>query len=128
MKKLFILITLILSFNAMALDGEQIKALEAEGFSPADIETIANVIFDRDTGTTRPRKNGVVKFYNEAKGLGIVFTQDGTYLPFDASVELGMNDLVSYEVQEGKKGLNAVNVKKVIAIQDEPRGFSSLIR
>ncbi len=128
MKKIIFLLSLVLSFYAMAgTDADMIKALEAQGFSSADIEVIAKIVLDRDTGISA-MKNGVVKFYNETKGMGLVFVEDGTYLVFEASTKLKINDLVVFEVQEGKKGLNAVNVKRVIAIQDENKGFSSLIR
>ena len=128
MKKLFILLTLVMSFYAVAgSDGELIKALEERGFSSFDIETIVKVVQERDSQMAS-NKNGVVKFYNESKGFGLVFTEDGTYLVFEASTKLRINDLVVFEVIAGKKGLNAVNVKKVEAIQDAKKGLSSLIR
>lgn len=58
--------------------------------------------------------NGTVKFFNDAKGFGFITPEDGTK---DVFVHAnGLNDnieegnKVSYDVEEGKKGLNAVNV------------------
>lgn len=58
---------------------------------------------------------GTVKFFNEAKGFGFITPNDGSKEVF---VHLnGLNgrslregDKVSYDVEEGRKGLNAVNV------------------
>jgi len=60
-------------------------------------------------------KNGVVKFFNEAKGFGFIKEDNGQEIFVHASglkEDIRENDVVSYDVQEGKKGLNAVNVKK----------------
>ncbi len=128
MKKLFIILTIVMSSYAVAgSDAEMIKALESQGFSSSDIESIIKVVTDRDNGIVA-MKNGVVKFYNENKGMGLVFTEDGTYLVFEANIKLNVNELISFEVKEGRKGLEAVNVKTVRAIADSPKGFSSLIR
>lgn len=59
-------------------------------------------------------KNGVVKFYNEAKGFGFIKEEDGTEIFVHATGlqdKIRENDEVVFEVQEGKRGLNAVNVK-----------------
>ena len=60
-------------------------------------------------------KNGVVKFFNETKGFGFIKT-DGTGEEVFVHVtgiqdEIRENDKVTFDVQEGKRGLNAVNVK-----------------
>ncbi len=59
-------------------------------------------------------KNGVVKFYNETKGFGFIKEENGTEIFVHATglqEEIRDNDNVVFDVQEGKKGLNAVNVK-----------------
>lgn len=58
-------------------------------------------------------KKGTVKFYNEAKGFGFITDETGTDVFVHATGlndEIRENDSVSFEVTEGKKGLNAVNV------------------
>jgi len=59
--------------------------------------------------------NGTVKFFNESKGYGFI-TEEGSGSEIFVHVsglidEIKENDQVTYDVKEGKKGLNAVNVK-----------------
>ena len=60
---------------------------------------------------------GTVKFFNETKGFG--FIKDGSsdkeYFVHVTGLKdtIKENDQVSFELQEGRKGLNAVNVKLV---------------
>ncbi len=60
---------------------------------------------------------GVVKFFNETKGFGFITPTDGGREIFVHSSGLKdrirENDDVSYDVEQGKKGLNAVNVKVI---------------
>jgi CspA family cold shock protein len=59
-------------------------------------------------------KKGTVKFYNEAKGFGFIKAEDGEEIFVHVSGlsnPIHENDNVIFEVQQGKKGLNAVNVK-----------------
>ena len=60
-------------------------------------------------------QTGTVKFFNESKGFGFI-TDETTGKDIFVHVtglidEIRENDLVTYEVAEGKKGLNATNVK-----------------
>ena len=61
-------------------------------------------------------KTGKVKFYNNSKGFGFIVEDEGGRGLFVRQRGLidriADNDLVTYEVVQGKKGLNAVNVKK----------------
>ena len=62
-------------------------------------------------------KNGVVKFFNETKGFGFIKdlqTQESVFIHVNQlSERIAENDKVSFEVQMGPKGPNAVNVKKI---------------
>ncbi|MDG1913511.1 MAG: cold shock domain-containing protein [Crocinitomix sp.] len=60
---------------------------------------------------------GTVKFFNDAKGFGFI-VEEGSNQEHFVHVsglidEIRENDTVEFELQEGKKGLNAVNVKVV---------------
>ena len=59
-------------------------------------------------------QEGTVKFYNETKGFGFIKEENGPEIFVHATglqEEIRENDNVVFDVQEGKKGLNAVNVK-----------------
>ena len=60
-------------------------------------------------------QKGTVKFFNETKGFGFITPNDGSSEIFVHSTGLIDNiresDVVSYDVEQGRKGLNAVNVK-----------------
>ena len=59
--------------------------------------------------------NGTVKFFNVSKGFGFITPDDGSKDVFVHQSGLIDNitegDKVSYDVEQGQKGLNAVNVK-----------------
>jgi CspA family cold shock protein len=61
-------------------------------------------------------KNGTVKFFNDSKGFGFIKDDDSDkefFVHVSGLVhEIRENDKVSFDLQEGRKGLNAVNVKK----------------
>ena len=58
--------------------------------------------------------NGTVKFLNNTKGFGFITPDDGGKDVFvhqsGLNDEISEGDKVSYDVQEGPKGLNASNV------------------
>ncbi len=58
---------------------------------------------------------GTVKFFNDAKGFGFITPDDGDKDVFvhinGLTDEIREGDKVAYDVEEGRKGLNAVNVK-----------------
>lgn len=62
-------------------------------------------------------KTGKVKFFNESKGFGfIVDAESGKEYFVHASGlidRIRENDEVTFDLTEGRKGLNAVNVKLV---------------
>jgi CspA family cold shock protein len=60
---------------------------------------------------------GKVKFFNESKGFGFI-TEDNSNTEHFVHVsglidEIREDDNVEFELQEGRKGLNAINVKVV---------------
>jgi cold shock protein len=60
---------------------------------------------------------GKVKFYNETKGYGFIVDDNSQEEYFTHATGLidkvQENDAVEYELEEGRKGLNAINVKVV---------------
>lgn len=61
-------------------------------------------------------KKGTVKFFNETKGFGFIKAENGDEIFVHVSGlknEIRENDEVTFEVENGKRGLNAVNVALV---------------
>ena len=59
-------------------------------------------------------EKGTVKFFNAAKGFGFIKKEDGTEVFVHSTGlidKVRENDNVTFDVSEGKKGPNAVNVK-----------------
>ncbi len=60
-------------------------------------------------------KTGKVKFFNDTKGFGFITeTETGNeyFVHVSGLVDrINENDEVTFELQEGRKGMNAVNVK-----------------
>ncbi|BAU55774.1 MULTISPECIES: cold-shock protein [Mucilaginibacter] len=63
------------------------------------------------------QKEGTVKFFNTQKGFGFISQNDNRNEIFVHSTGLidsiRENDKVQFDVEEGKKGLNAINVKVI---------------
>jgi len=60
---------------------------------------------------------GTVKFFNDAKGFGFI-TEEGSNQEHFVHIsglidEIREGDVVEFELEEGRKGLNAVKVKVV---------------
>ncbi len=62
-------------------------------------------------------QQGTVKFFNETKGFGFITPSTGgqdIFVHVSGLIdEIRENSVVSYEVENGKKGLNAVNVQVI---------------
>ena len=60
--------------------------------------------------------NGIVKFFNKEKGFGFIKdnASNKEYFVHESGLDdyIKETDEVSFELKEGKKGLNAVNVKR----------------
>jgi CspA family cold shock protein len=59
--------------------------------------------------------NGTVKFFNDSKGFGFIKDQNSEkeyFVHANGLIDnIRENDEVTFDLEEGKKGLNAVNVK-----------------
>ena len=62
-------------------------------------------------------KEGIVKFFNNTKGFGFIKPSDqgeDIFVHESGLVdEIRENDKVKFDVEQGKKGLNAVNVELI---------------
>lgn len=62
-------------------------------------------------------KTGIVKFYNETKGYGFIKLDESEQEIFvhasGLTCTIRQDDHVQFETQDGKKGLNAINVSKI---------------
>ena len=62
-------------------------------------------------------KTGTVKFFNETKGFGFIVadgSQNEIFVHVSGLVDkIKQHDKVEFEESEGRKGLNAINVKRI---------------
>ena len=59
-------------------------------------------------------QKGTVKFFNETKGFGFITSEGGEEIfvhVSGTSEEIQKGDNVTFDVTQGKKGLNCINVK-----------------
>jgi len=67
-----------------------------------------------NTNTETIMKEGTVKFFNNAKGFGFITVKDSGEEIFvhtsNLIDEIRENDNVTFEIEEGEKGLSAVKV------------------
>ncbi|MDQ3393307.1 MAG: cold shock domain-containing protein [Bacteroidota bacterium] len=62
-------------------------------------------------------QTGTVKFFNESKGFGFIKednSQNEIFVHVSGLTDrISENDKVSFDTIEGKKGINAINVKRI---------------
>ena len=62
-------------------------------------------------------KKGTVKFFNNSKGFGFIKPSDSSedvFVHVSGLIDqIKENDQVKFEVEKGKKGLNAINVEVI---------------
>lgn len=62
-------------------------------------------------------QQGTVKFFNDAKGFGFIIEEGSNkehFVHISGLIdEVREGDTVEFDLQEGKKGMNAVNVKVI---------------
>ena len=62
-------------------------------------------------------KKGTVKFFNETKGFGFIIeneTNESHFVHISGLIhKISEGDLVEYNLEEGKKGMNAVDVRLI---------------
>lgn len=60
-------------------------------------------------------KTGTVKFFNDEKGFGFIVddeTQQDIFVHVSGTIdEVTKDSKVTYDIEEGRKGVNAVNVR-----------------
>ena len=80
-----------------------------------DIEI--SVSGQRATEAQEKLRTGIVTFFDEDKGYGFIKdlnTQESIFVHVNAvTFDIKENNMVTFETENGFKGLNAVNVKKI---------------
>jgi cold shock CspA family protein len=71
----------------------------------------------RDDEPQESGRQGKVTYFNDSKGYGFIkdlMTQENVFVHVNGLTEqIQENDMVTFEVERGLKGMNAVRVKKV---------------
>ena len=69
-------------------------------------------------------RTGRVEFFNDSKGFGFIKesdTQEKYFVHVNGLLEtIKENDMVTFELERGLKGLNAIGVKKVVPLSKTP--------
>jgi cold shock CspA family protein len=82
-----------------------------------DASSIELGIPKKEKEVFNPNREGKVEFFNHSKGFGFIRdaeNQEKYFVHVNGTLEdIDENDKVSYELEKGAKGMNAVNVKKV---------------
>jgi len=82
-----------------------------------DVTSIKIGVSKREEEEAPAIRTGRVDFYNDSKGFGFIKeigTQEKYFVHVNGLLdEIKENDMVSFELERGLKGLNAVRVKKV---------------
>lgn len=67
--------------------------------------------------STKKDKEGKVSFFDHSKGFGFIIddnTQEKYFVHVSGTIdEIDENDRVTYELERGQRGMNAVRVKKI---------------
>lgn len=82
-----------------------------------DASTIEIGVPRREEEVVSPFRNGRVDFFDDSKGFGFI-KENGTQEKYFVHVNglldaVKEGDMVSFELEQGRKGINAVRVKKV---------------
>lgn len=80
-------------------------------------ETIEIGVPKREDEPQEVARQGKVTYWNDSKGYGFIrdlATQENVFVHVNGTTEtIGENDMVTFEVERGLKGMNAVRVSKV---------------
>jgi cold shock CspA family protein len=80
-------------------------------------ETIEIGVPKREDEPQEVARQGKVTYWNDSKGYGFIrdlATQENVFVHVNGTTEtIGENDTVTFEVERGLKGMNAVRVSKV---------------
>ena len=94
-------------------------------FEEVDADEIELGIPKREESPDAPARTGKIDFFDTSKGFGFIredSTQERYFVHVSGMLEeLGENDKVTYELERGPKGMNAVRVSKYVPPAPEPK-------